>query len=298
MMNWWLDRGIDGFRMDVINVISKEWCRRARPARRHHRRRTACRRQRRRSATPGPTSSTARASTSSCRRCTGRSSPTGRPGCSPSARRRPPRSRTAGSTPTPRAASSTWSSSSSTSTSTPGRAAGGTSRRSSLVDLKETMERWQKGLAERRLEQPLLGQPRPAARGQPLRQRRPEHRVASAKALATVLHLHRGTPYIYQGDELGMTNGAFEPIEDFRDLESLNHYEAATGRGEDPDRRAGRAPAQGPRQRPDADAVGRDRARRLHHRDAVAARPTPTTRRSTPPPRSTTRTRCSPTTSG
>ena len=40
---------------------------------------------------------------------------------------------------------------------------------------------------------------------QPLRVRRAEHRNESAMALATVLHLHRGTPFVYQGDELGMT---------------------------------------------------------------------------------------------
>ena len=46
----------------------------------------------------------------------------------------------------------------------------------------------------------------------------------SATALATLLHLHRGTPYIYQGEELGMTNVPFDDIDDFRDIESLNHY--------------------------------------------------------------------------
>ncbi len=48
-----------------------------------------------------------------------------------------------------------------------------------------------------------------------------------------MLHLHRGTPYVYQGDELGMTNAPFAGLEDFRDLESINHFQAATGRGED-----------------------------------------------------------------
>src|SRR3954463_13559022 len=52
----------------------------------------------------------------------------------------------------------------------------------------------------------------------------PEHRVASAKTLATVLHLHRGTPYVYQGEELGMTNAGFASIEEYADLESLNHH--------------------------------------------------------------------------
>jgi oligo-1,6-glucosidase len=52
--------------------------------------------------------------------------------------------------------------------------------------------------------------------------------------LATVLHLHRGTPYVYQGEELGMTNMPFASIADFRDIESLNHYAAAVARGDDP----------------------------------------------------------------
>ena len=55
------------------------------------------------------------------------------------------------------------------------------------------------------------------------------YRVESAKMLATVLHLHRGTPYIYQGEELGMTNAPFDSIDDFRDIESLNHYADAVG---------------------------------------------------------------------
>ena len=53
--------------------------------------------------------------------------------------------------------------------------------------------------------------------------------------LATVLHLHRGTPYVYQGEELGMTNAPFARIEDFRDIESLNHYATAVAAGADPD---------------------------------------------------------------
>ena len=52
----------------------------------------------------------------------------------------------------------------------------------------------------------------------------------SATALATVLHLHRGTPYVYQGEELGMTNGPFASIDDFRDIETLNYYADAVGR--------------------------------------------------------------------
>ncbi|WP_243226872.1 alpha-glucosidase [Microbacterium sp. CIAB417] len=54
-----------------------------------------------------------------------------------------------------------------------------------------------------------------------------EHWRASATALATMLHLQRGTPYIYQGEEIGMTNGSFPTLADFRDVESLNFYAQA-----------------------------------------------------------------------
>ena len=43
--------------------------------------------------------------------------------------------------------------------------------------------------------------------------------------LATIIHGLRGTPYIYQGEEIGMTNTDFTDISQFRDVESLNHYE-------------------------------------------------------------------------
>ena len=58
------------------------------------------------------------------------------------------------------------------------------------------------------------------------------HRVASAKTLATVLHLHQGTPYVYQGDELGMANAPFAAIGDFRDIQTLNYYAQAAARGD------------------------------------------------------------------
>lgn len=51
-----------------------------------------------------------------------------------------------------------------------------------------------------------------------------EYRVRSARAWATVLHLMKGTPFVYQGEEIGMTNIAFTRIEDFRDIETLGHY--------------------------------------------------------------------------
>ncbi|MFE4140733.1 alpha-glucosidase [Peribacillus sp. YIM B13472] len=52
-----------------------------------------------------------------------------------------------------------------------------------------------------------------------------KYRIESAKMLAACLHMLQGTPYIYQGEELGMTNVAFESIDDYRDIETLNSYE-------------------------------------------------------------------------
>ena len=57
---------------------------------------------------------------------------------------------------------------------------------------------------------------------------------ARPRCSATVLHLHRGTPYVYQGEELGMTNAPFARIDDFRDIESLNHYAERVAAGRDP----------------------------------------------------------------
>ncbi|MFC3801445.1 alpha-glucosidase [Cohnella sp. GCM10012308] len=56
------------------------------------------------------------------------------------------------------------------------------------------------------------------------------YRVQSAKMLATLLHGMQGTPYVYQGEELGMTNVRY-PIEDYRDIELLNLYKERTERG-------------------------------------------------------------------
>ena len=57
----------------------------------------------------------------------------------------------------------------------------------------------------------------------------PSSGCASAKTLGTVLHLHRGTPYVYQGEEIGMTNSYFTDISQYADLESVNyHAEALT----------------------------------------------------------------------
>jgi oligo-1,6-glucosidase len=103
-----------------------------------------------------------------------------------------------------------------------------------MLQLKQSFARWQDGLAEVGWNSLYLGnhdQPRCVSR---FGSDAPEHREQSAMALATVLHLHRGTPYVYQGDELGMSNPGFTRLDQFRDVESLNHYAAAVARGEDP----------------------------------------------------------------
>ena len=55
------------------------------------------------------------------------------------------------------------------------------------------------------------------------------YRTESAKMLAILLHGLQGTPYIYQGEELGMTNAEFE-MEDYRDIETLNLYREYAGK--------------------------------------------------------------------
>ena len=105
-----------------------------------------------------------------------------------------------------------------------------------LVELKESLGRWQAALGERgwnSLYWDNHDQPRAVSR---FGSDDPAYRALSAKLLGTVLHLQRGTPYVYQGQELGMTNVPFASIEDFRDIESLNHYRQAVAAGEDPDR--------------------------------------------------------------
>lgn len=51
-----------------------------------------------------------------------------------------------------------------------------------------------------------------------------EYLKESAKMLATTIHMMRGTPYVYQGEEIGMTNPYFDSIEKYRDVESINYY--------------------------------------------------------------------------
>lgn len=103
-----------------------------------------------------------------------------------------------------------------------------------LPDLKKNLAAWQVGLADvgwNSLYWDNHDQPRAVSR---FGDDSPEFRVASAKTLATVLHGLRGTPYIYQGEEIGMTNAGFTDIDQYRDIESLNTYRLALAAGGSP----------------------------------------------------------------
>ena len=108
-------------------------------------------------------------------------------------------------------------------------------RKLPLVPLKENLSKWQTGLdgiAWNSLYFCNHDQPRIVNRlGDPA----PQFREASAKCIATCLHMMQGTPYVYQGEELGMTNYPFHSVEEFRDIESINAYRELTEqRGMDP----------------------------------------------------------------
>ncbi len=103
-------------------------------------------------------------------------------------------------------------------------------RKIKLPELKETLSRWQVELYQKAWNSLYWcnhDQPRIVSRlGNPSK----EYREVSAKMLGTCLHMMQGTPYIYQGEELGMTNVPFEDLEDFRDIESIHAYEEFVGK--------------------------------------------------------------------
>ncbi len=221
MMRWWVDRGVDGFRMDVINLISK-------PAELTDG-----------DPPPGQRYHSAFASIANGHRLdeflAEMNAEVGLDRLN-SARRwarcRAPRCRRRDRPPIRSGTSSTWCSPSSTSAWT--ASPGGTKwdlAELPLPVLKANLAAWQEGLADvgwNSLYWDNHDQPRAVSR---FGDDRPEHRVASAKTLATVLHLHRGTPYVYQGEELGMTNTYFSDISQYRDLESLNYHADALSLG-------------------------------------------------------------------
>lgn len=105
-----------------------------------------------------------------------------------------------------------------------------TDRRFALTDLKKSLSKWQTGLDKtgwNSLYWNNHDQPRVVSRfgndGQ--------YWEESAKMLGTCLHMLQGTPYIYQGEEIGMTNISFSSIEEYKDIETLNAYRELTESG-------------------------------------------------------------------
>jgi oligo-1,6-glucosidase len=102
-----------------------------------------------------------------------------------------------------------------------------TTKRFNLPELKENLSKWQyelEGKAWNSLYWDNHDQPRIVSR-------LGDDSSLSAKCIATVLHMMKGTPYIYQGEELGMTNYPFRTIDDCRDIEILNAYKELVGGG-------------------------------------------------------------------
>lgn len=98
-----------------------------------------------------------------------------------------------------------------------------------LSDLKASMIAWQTELDGRgwnSLYWDNHDQPRAVSR---FGNDQPEFREVSAKMLATILHFQQGTPFVFQGEEIGMTNVAFPKIEQYRDLEAHNMYNKFVG---------------------------------------------------------------------
>lgn len=92
-----------------------------------------------------------------------------------------------------------------------------------LPDLKENLVKWQTALHNKGWNSLYWNnhdQPRIVSRFGDDQ----NYRVVSAKMLATCLHFMQGTPYIYQGEEIGMTNVKFDTLEDYRDIETINMY--------------------------------------------------------------------------
>ncbi|HIX30215.1 MAG TPA: alpha-glucosidase [Candidatus Blautia stercoravium] len=106
-----------------------------------------------------------------------------------------------------------------------------TDKRFELKRLRSILNKWQtqlEGKAWNSLYWDNHDQPRAVSR---FGNDGPMYRELSAKMLATCLHMMKGTPYIYQGEEIGMTNAYFDKMEDYRDIESINTYKEFTENG-------------------------------------------------------------------
>lgn len=100
-----------------------------------------------------------------------------------------------------------------------------------FMELKRLFDTWQIGMQEHHAWNALFwcnhDQPRVVSRFGNDQQYHNE----SAKMLATAMHMMRGTPYIYQGEEIGMTNAYFTDIHEYRDVESINYFNILKAEG-------------------------------------------------------------------
>lgn len=103
-----------------------------------------------------------------------------------------------------------------------------------IRELKELFKNWQEGMAEKGGWNAVFwcnhDQPRAVSRFGDDK----NYWKESAKMLASCIHLMRGTPYIFQGEELGMTNAHYQSLSDYQDVESLNYYEILLQEGKQP----------------------------------------------------------------
>ena len=99
-----------------------------------------------------------------------------------------------------------------------------------FIKFKETFKKWQVELYEEGWNS-LFGNNHDLPRMVSRWGNDKEFRVESAKMLATMLHMQKGTPYIYQGEEIGMTNIRLNSIKDYNDIETLNVYKARRALG-------------------------------------------------------------------
>lgn len=100
-----------------------------------------------------------------------------------------------------------------------------------LTDLKKVMTRWQDAMRECNGWNSLYWSNHDQARAvSRFGNESTPYRVKSAKMLGTILHMMQGTPYIYEGEELGMTNAHFESIEEYKDVEALDIFRDFTER--------------------------------------------------------------------
>ena len=200
MMNWWLERGVDGFRMDVINLISKDWSKRdqgtwqmCQNGPRVHEWLQEMNREVLRGKNLITVGEMPGASVELVRDYTN---------------------------PERHELNMVFTFEHMDLDGTVGRSKFDYTKMY-LPDLKANLNKWQKGLEDigwNSLYWNNHDQPRILSRWG----NDGKYRVESAKALGTVLHLMRGTPYVYQGEELGMTNCYFTELEQYQDVESVN----------------------------------------------------------------------------